>query len=77
MAQIDDLMAAVAADQAATDSAVALINSVQDQIVALTQQITDLQGQVSPDLQPAIDQLNAMAASLTSAEAPPEAPVTP
>ena len=74
MAALDDLMAAVAADQAASDAAVALLGTLNTQVATLTQTIADLQGQANPDLQPAIDQLTAITTELTAAEAPPALP---
>ena len=82
MAQIDDLMAAVAADQAATDSAAALLDSLQASVATLQQQVVDLQATIDanqpPDLTAITAQVQAMADQLTTAEAPPEpAPVEP
>jgi len=74
VAQLDDLLAAVAADQAATDSAVALLNSLQDQVTALQASVADLQAQIDAnqpiDLGPVTAQIQGLADSLTAAEAP-------
>ncbi len=74
VSQLDDLMAAVAADQAATDSAVALLNSLQDQVTALQASVADLQAQIDAgaavDLTAVTAQVQALADSLTAAEAP-------
>lgn len=80
MAQIDDLMAAVAADQAASDAAVALLQGLTASVATLQTTVTDLQAQLAAagnpvDLQPAIDQVNSIAAELQTAENPaPPAP---
>jgi chromosome segregation ATPase len=74
MSQVDDLLAAVAADQAATDSAAALINTLQDDVTALTQAVADLQAQIDAggavDLTAITAQIAAMGDELTAAEAP-------
>lgn len=79
MSQLDDLLAAVAADQAATDSAVALLNSLQDQVTALQASVADLQAQVDAnqavDLSAITTQVQGLADALTAAEAPNEPPV--
>ncbi len=72
--QLDDLLAAVAADQAATDSAVALLNSLQDQVGALQASVADLQAQIDAnqpvDLTGITAQVQGLADALTAAEAP-------
>jgi chromosome segregation ATPase len=74
VSQLDDLMAAVAADQAATDSAVALLNSLQDQVTALQASVADLQAQIDAnqpvDLTGITAQVQGLADALTAAEAP-------
>lgn len=80
MAQIDELLAALANDQALTDTAVAMLQSLTGQVSALQVQLADLQAQLAAigtpvDLQPAIDAANALGAELQAAEAP--APVEP
>ncbi len=74
--QLDDLLAAVAADQAATDSAVALLNSLQDQVTALQASVADLQAQIDAnqpiDLTEVTAQVQGLADALTAAEAPNE-----
>jgi len=74
LSQLDDLMAAVAADQAATDSAVAMINGLQDQVTALQASVADLQAQIDAnqpvDLTEVTAQVQALADSLTAAEEP-------
>ena len=74
MSQLDDLLAAVAADQAATDSAVALLNQLQDQVTALQASVADLQAQIDAnqpvDLTAVTAQVQGLADALTAAEEP-------
>lgn len=81
VSQLDDLMAAVAADQAATDSAVTLINGLQDQVTGLQQSVADLQAQIDAnqpvDLTAITAQVQGLADSLTAAEAPNEPAAPP
>ncbi len=74
VSQLDDLLAAVAADQAATDSAVALLNSLQDAVTGLQATVADLQAQIDDnqpvDLTAITAQVQGLADALTAAEAP-------
>ncbi len=74
VSQLDDLLAAVAADTAATQTAVDLINGLQDQVTALQASVADLQAQIDAnqpvDLSAITAQVQGLADSLTAAEEP-------
>ena len=78
MAQIDDLMAAVAADQAATDTAVALLGSLNASVTQLQTDVANLEAQIAanqpPDLTAVTASVQALADQLVAAETPPAPP---
>jgi uncharacterized phage infection (PIP) family protein YhgE len=73
---LEDLQAAVADNTEVSNRVGALVDSLQDQVTQLQQTVDDLIAQGNTDLGPVTEQIQAITAALTAAEAPntPEEP---